>query len=164
MTHVISDLSVNGLVDMVIRNDDGTIAAHEHIHNMHTDIFRQQFVLSNSGFFGSSDTHIFINENTEPMSYRKSFWVTALPGVVAQTVPWSIDGVSRLWTASTVFGNPPSNRTFRTIGIGRGGEGPYGAITRAQHVTFAATVLSQSYTQLTTQTLEIVYRLAFSRT
>lgn len=164
MTHVISDLSVTGLVDMVIRNGDGTIAAHEHVHNMHTDIFRQQFVLSNTGYFNNYEVGIFINENTQPMTYRRSFFNTSLPGTTGQAVVWSFDGVNRLWTTSTVFSNPPSNRTFRTIGIYRGGLPAHGGVTGSNHVVFAATVLSQAYTQLTTQTLEVVYRLAFSRT
>jgi hypothetical protein len=152
-----------GIVDAVLRNEDGSIADHRHQKNMITDFFRIFFVYFNSG--GQiSQNYVFLNQNTEAMHPKRTAMRNLLPGTFANSVSPIIDGDNRIWTYSTVFTAPPSTRIFQTIGLAKStNTDTQNNVKAGPQGIFAATVLSSQVTQTTSQTLEINYRLAFQR-
>jgi len=153
---------IHGIVDIVLRNDDGSIAEHVHKRNMITDAFRPQFVYNNRTL---NTKYVFINENSEPMHPKRTAMRTVLPGTFVMSTTASMNGANRLWTYSVVFAVPPSNRTFQTVGLTETVDtGGYTGVRAGPSNIIAATVLGAPITQLTTQTLEVAYRLAFQRT
>ena len=155
--------SVMGIVDVVLRDENGEIVHHEHKHNLITDQFRTYWVTNNNQEIGAF--YVFINENIEAMHAKRSAMRTILPGTWAQNITPSKDGPNRIWTYATVFAPPPVTRTFKTVGLTRAIEnGGYTNIDGGPNSIVAATVLSSAITQTTAQTLEVNYRLAFQRT
>jgi hypothetical protein len=153
---------VRGIVDVVLRNPDGSIADHVHKENMVTDLYRMEFVFRD---YIMDTQYLFIHENNRPMHIKRTAMRTVMPGTFDMSVTASKDGPNRLWTYSTVFAAPPSNRTFQTVGLSEYHEtGAYTNVHPGPKAILAATVLGAPLTQLTTQTLEVTYRLAFQRT
>lgn len=160
--------SVIGIVDVVVRNADGDVALDAdgkpmiyHKRNMTTDHLRYSMAINN---LDMTATRIFINENSQPMHPKRTAMRTYLPGIWKMDVSASKDGPNRLWSYSTVFAAPPNNRIFQTVGLARNAEtGPFTNFFGGPQNIQAATVLSAPVTQLTTQTLEVTYRLAFQR-
>lgn len=153
---------IKGIVDVVLRNEDGSIAQHAHQENMITDLFRMEFTINDLLL----DTqYVFIHENNEVMHHKRTAMRTVLPGTFVMSTTASKDGPNRLWTFSVVFAVPPVNRTFQTVGLCETTDpnGYTNVFPGPQNIT-AATVLGSPITQLTTQTLEVTYRLAFQRT
>ena len=138
---------VIGIVDAVLRNADGSIAQHEHKHNLVTEQFRSYLASPNDGNLIDTN-YVFINENTEPMHRKISAMRSALPGTFVQSITAAKDGPNRIWTYATVFAVNTGGYTNAFPGV---------------HAIIAATVLSTAITQTPAQTLEVNYRLAFQR-
>lgn len=152
---------VTGIVDAILKNENGDIVQHEHKHNMITDAFRTWLGGNDNSF---TSAYIFIHENTEAMHQKRSAMRTVLPGTWAQNVSQSFDGPNRIWTFATVFDAPPTTRTFKTVGLTRGrNTSGYTGVFEGPNSIIAATVLSATITQEMSQTLEVNYRLAFQR-
>ncbi len=155
---------IEGLVDVVLRNADGSIAEAVHKRNMVTELFRMLFA-SNDHPIGAGNVNVFIHENAAAMHAKRTVMRTTMSNTWAQIVTPTRDGPNRLWTFQTVFAAPGTARVFQTVGISRnrsttvifnGKTGPTNIM--------AATVLGSPISQSTSQTLEVTYRLAFLRT
>lgn len=155
---------VTGIVDAVLRNEDGSIADHRHQKNMITDFFRIFFVYYTNAGASIAPNYVFLNHNSEPMHPKRTAMRNVLPGTFAMNLSPSFDGPNRIWTYSTVFVAPPSTRIFQTIGLSKSiSTGTQNNVKAGPQGIFAATVLSSPITQTTSQTLEVNYRLAFQR-
>jgi hypothetical protein len=164
-------MSVKGFVDVVVRNEDGSVADHRHQRNIVLESFRPMlgfFSIENSTSFQATafgdNQWIFIHENNQPINRHNSFWRSTTPGTVVLALTWTRDGANRIWSTSGVIASGQPTRTIQTIGISvNQSTSTGGGVTANIGRVWSATVLSSPVTQLNTQSLEITYRYAFSR-
>lgn len=153
---------LEGMIDAVLRAEDGSIIQHVHQHNLITEFFR--LLYAPNGDFQHHIQSVFIHENSEPMHRKRTAMRTTMPGEFAQQTTPTLDGPSRIWTYQTVFAAPATQRTIRTIGLCRAasGSGFTGLRVGVAGIT-AATLLSSPIVQTTSSTLEVSYRIAIQR-
>ena len=160
-------LAVRGMVDVVVRNDDGSIAGHHRSRNMVLDTFRVLLASMNSSLWGfdfNTNQIMFIHENNQPIFKHGSTIRSVLAGTRSASVTWTIDGPNRLWSTGIVIASGQPTRTFQSVGIAYNQSlSGAGGITGGYLTVLAMTLLSAPVTQLNTQSLELTYRFSFSR-
>jgi len=159
-----SGFAIEGLVDVIVRNPDGSIDQHERKKNLITDTTRIMFSYPSSSLL--STNNIFIHQNSLPIFKAVTSMRSVISGTYAQAPSSSVlDGPNRLWTFTTTFAAPPSNRTFQTIGLCKSiNNSGFTNLKLGPAGIMAATVLGTPINQSTIQTAEIVYRIALTRT
>ncbi len=152
---------VEGIVDVVLKNEDGSIADHVHQKNMVLEFYRMLFYGTDIDL---STMYLFIGSNSEPMHPKRNSFRNLIPSPFSVNLAPTFDGPNRLWTYFNTFSAPAANRTFRTVGLGKNSTGATNSnANRGIVQVCAATVLGTPITQTTSQTLEVTYRLAFQR-
>ena len=152
-------ISVHGHVDLVVRNADGSIDQVMSKPNLAThlwnDFWHAQPNLRNLNVFilpeDNGDVHPL--RTTARHLYPENYEVSASS---------SLNSTTNTWTYTVVFNPPSSNRTIRYIGL-KGGQIAGENTARNVQCIFAMTRLTSNILQTTSQTLEVVYRVSFSR-
>lgn len=156
-------VSMSGTVDVIIRNIDGSIHQHERKKNIICDSTR--LLMSRTDTSITSAINVFIHQNSSQIIKQITSLRSVISGTFAQVPSISLDGPNRLWTFTTTFAAPPSNRTFQTIGLTRSlSTSGFTNLKEGVSGIMAMTVLGSPISQTTLQTAEIVYRIALTRT
>jgi hypothetical protein len=160
-------LRLDGHVDLIVRNDDGTVDQAASKSNLTTELW-----LDNWHYYGVDLRYMYLfilpddGGEMHPLKtagrhlYPDNYEVSLGP----DQSNISINNATRTWTFTAVFGQPSSNRSFRYLGL-RARNNPAGIDGNAknENFIFAMTRMTSDVTQTTTQTLEVVYRVSFTR-
>ena len=164
----VPSLAINsdGEFEVIVRDPDGSVASHIKQHNAATEVLRWQWYKANEQQINSNvplNARIAIWENSAPLNAWAFSGRYFMPGTFSVPASYTYTPSTHTWLIQGVFG-AGTTRTLQTVmwcyntlstvffGTGR-------AFGQCQ----AYTVLSQPVIQLSTQTLEINYRITFTR-
>lgn len=152
-----------GIVDIVLRNEDGSIDKHIHQRNLVLNVTTMLRAYMNYANF--TPAYLFVLEKDRPLkryeglSRNLSKYGT---GIVTATVTPDIN--NRIVTMSAVIPVPSAPRPISIIGCSKGSIETLAGNVRITPVNWmAATRLSAAIIQGTSQTVEVSYRIAFQR-
>lgn len=155
-------IKVNGHVDAIVRNEDGSVDQAISKSNLATDLWNERFMWPSVDL---RNMYVFIlpDDNGNPEPFR-----TAARHVYSNAydayVTASVNTSTSTWTWTAVLGTPSVNRVFRYIGLRTGDQGQHGdASMRAASYIYNLTKMTSDISQTTSQTLEVVYRVSFTR-
>lgn len=150
--------TLRGEIELTCREPDGTPAWRVIQPNLFTDSGRRLFAEVG---FPASGIYLFTSPSTETASQSR----TALPDETSSTqhstaLSATSDNSTLIKQWFYTFPAPASNKLIGTVGI----ESKLPSSTASSMVSriVAYTVLSPTKTQTTTQTLELLYRVAFT--
>lgn len=157
-------ITPQGHVDVLVRNADGSVDQAESKSNLATGLW--DAVSSSIDPYANQRTqhNLFIlpNDNGEMNVYRTAAR-HLYPENYEVAVDASVNTTTATWTWTAVFSAPSQNRVFRYVGLkdrsSIGGDN----VGRSVTYIYAMTKLTADISQSTTQTLEVVYRVSFSR-
>lgn len=154
-------VKVTGHVDVIVRNLDGEVDQAASKKNLTTDMWNDiwsfgpvdlrnmnVFILPDDG----GDVHKYKTAGRH--LYQDNYEVYAYAALNSSTDTWT-------WTA--VFNPPAANRVFRYIGLKSNAGIGTDSVGRSVTNIYAMTKMTSDISQSTIQTLEIVYRVSFSR-
>jgi len=155
-----------GHVDIVCREEDGSVAWENHKSNLVTDYARRRMAQIFEGNFsgGSGQCKIVTAPSTEPPSMLRAALLEAgiAPNVsrASSSVGSAYSSATHTRTWSVTLGVPAANTNIGTIGL-IDTSTSYGDANVAMGVTglLAYTKLPQVKVETTTQTLEIQYKV-----
>lgn len=158
-------IKMQGHVDLIVRNPDGSIDQAVSKTNLATSLWDGVQVLSPWSVSNQRSLfNLFIlpNDNGEMTPYK-----TAARHLYQNNyevaVDASVNTATSTWTWTAVFSAPSQDRTFRYVGLKA--RNTIGTDNTGRSVTYiyAMTKMTADITQSTVQTLEVVYRVSFSR-
>lgn len=152
-------VEVHGHVDLIIKNADGSVDQVVSKPNLATHMWNDWW----HSRVNLRQLRVFIApEDNGDVHILKTFTRHLYPENYEVDVYSSLNSTTNTWTYTAVFSPPSSNRTIRYIGLHGGGIGGDNT-ARAVQCIFAMTKLTSNILQTTSQTLEVVYRVSFSR-
>lgn len=150
--------SIVGWAEWTLHNEDGSVAAQGEARNIFTRLGRR-----NVPGYLDLPQYVALLDDERPAGLREpgsTFKIDQTTPTPVTNFGYSVNGFVRTMTGS--FGQPAATRTIRKIGLVGAGIGTGAALSSEgamRHVT-AYLEISPAITQLTSQTFEIVYRLA----
>lgn len=155
-------LHVEGHVDLVVRNSDGSVDQAISKPNLAMDsMWNDIYALS---WIDTRTQRMFIlpDDNCSMNIYRTcGRHVYSNNYEVSVAASFSSTTLTMTWTA--VFSQPSGNRTFRYIGMRWNSAAGTQDNGRSSSYIMAMSKLTSNVSQTTSQTLEAVYRVSFSR-
>jgi hypothetical protein len=155
-----------GHVDLVIRNADGSVDQAASKSNLTTSLWNDNWHFTDV-FSGQqpSTAYVFIlPDDGDDMNPYKTAGRHLYPNNYEVSSIASINTSTKTWTWTAVFNQPSANRTFRYIGLRtRLGVQDTNGNARTAGGIYAMTKMTSDITQTSVQTLEVVYRVSFTR-
>lgn len=153
-------VKVDGHVDLVVKNEDGSVDQAVSKSNLTTQLWPLSWQRYNGPNLRSLTMFIAPDDNGQMETY-KTMIRHLYPENYAVSVTATLNATTETWTYTGVFGLPSLNRVFRYVGLCS--NVPTEGTARAAGGIFAMTRMTSDISQTTTQTLEVVYRVSFSR-
>lgn len=151
-----------GVVEVLLRNDDGSVDEVVKQKNAETRWLQILYVYPGRD---ERNHEVFIaNDDGWPMHPWKSVLPSNYSTDSDQVAFRTLDSTNLVWTFQTTFSAPAADRTFRYVGLKyKDADSGLSGTARLNPNVIAATRLTSSLTQTTTQTLEITYRISWQR-
>lgn len=159
-------IAVKGHIDLVVRNEDGSIDQIVSKDNLATSLWNDVWLF---GFQDLRSLNLFIlPDDNGTMNQFKTAGRHLYSGQYEVNSSASVNTSTSTWTYTGVLGSPTgipagTARSVRYIGLKTSNPEGTESNTRYAQYIFAMTRMTSDITQSTTQTLEIVYRVSFSR-
>ena len=163
-------LDIKGHVDFIVRNEDGSIDQVVSKTNLTTELwlpswlarasdmrYLRVFILPDDG--GEMHPLKTAGRHRYPQNYE----VYSYPEDGAGANKMTVNSSTKTWSFPAIFGQPSSNRSFRYIGLRTSRAQDTDGNARSANFIYAMTKLTSDISQATTQTLEAVYRISFTR-
>lgn len=162
-------VKVNGHVDLIVRNLDGSVDQAASKSNLTTSLWNDNWHFNDGASVGSlapTGLHVFIlPDDGGEMNPYKTAGRHLYPDNYEVFADASINTATKTWTWTAVFNQPSVNRSFRYIGLRtRYYAQPTNGNARTPAGIYAMTRMTSDITQTSVQTLEVVYRVSFTRT
>lgn len=160
------NVAVKGHVDAIVRNSDGSVDQLVSKDNLATSLWNDAWMIREQNL-RYLDLLILPDDNGVMTPY-KTAGRHLYSGQYEVDCYASVDGATSTWTYTGVFPAPTgipagTSRSVRYIGLKTSNnQGTDNTARYAQYI-FAMTRMTSDITQSTTQTLEVVYRVSFSR-
>jgi len=166
--HPMAPVMHDNQIEIYLRDvASGTLQGHVKAKNMATRVFNNLlcFAIHYGTDFQVNGGFIVVSNDLTAMHALKTVIRSTYPGTMAATASLAINNVAKTWTFSGTFAAPASNRTFQFVGITSQHGTEYVPSTNNRNIgpLLCGTRLTSPLIQTTTQTLEIVYRIAFTR-
>jgi hypothetical protein len=150
-------------VEIFLRDaKSGELQGHVKKRNMATRFLHQIFGRISSDKINTG--YVTISNDPTPMNLWKTVIRSTYANAMVLAATTSVNSTARTWTFSASLPPPTApGRVFQFVGVGVYGESAPSTNARYSSGIFCGTTLSSELTQTNTQTLEIVYRVLFTR-
>jgi len=156
----------HGHVDIVVRNADGSVDQAMSKSNLTTSLWNDNWHFSYGSTYEdlTSMYVIILPEDGDDMNPYKTMGRHLYPNNYEVFTTASVNTSTKTYTYTVAFGQPSSDRTVRYVGLRTSiaAQRTSGAARFADGI-FAMTKLTSDITQTSSQTLEVVYRVSFTR-
>lgn len=160
-------VKVSGHVDLIVRNLDGSVDQAASKSNLATSLWNDNWHFSDyfSQYIPATAYTFILPDDGGEMNPYKTAGRHLYPNNYEVFTTASINTATKTWTWTAVFNQPSADRTFRYIGLGtRIGAQATSGNFRGPAGIYAMTKMTSNITQTSVQTLEVVYRVSFTRT
>lgn len=154
-------VKVDGHVDLVVRNADGTVDQAVSKPNLATSLWNDRW--SYGGVNLRNMYLCILPDDNGDMDPYKTAGRHLYPNNYEVAVTASVNSSTSTWTYTGVLGTPSADRTFRYVGLRHNAAAVTDSTARAASFIYAMTRMTTNISQTTSQTLEVVYRVSFSR-
>lgn len=158
-------VKVSGHVDLIVRNPDGSVDQAASKSNLTTSLWSDNwhYADSLSGLIPTVMNVIILPDDDGEMNPYKTVGRHMYSSNYEVNATASINTTTDTWTWTVVFNQPSVNRTISYIGLRTRTESQVATNSRLAGGIFAMTKMTSPITQTTVQTLEVVYRVSFTR-